>query len=284
MPASVNPFEILGGLILSAVVAVAGYRRAALSKSGVAGALITGTILCGLGGWEWGMLLIAFFISSSALSHYRESDKENLAEKFAKGHQRDMGQALANAGVASALAIVGLFWNHPLLYIACAGSMAAVNADTWATELGVLSRRPPRLITTGQPVDVGTSGGVTALGMVASIGGAGLIGLFGGAGGLVVEMGLAGASLVLLSAVVGGLIGALCDSVLGATIQAIYWCDICEKETEQRTHRCGTPTRRVRGLPWLNNDLVNFLASLIGAASAMAAGSGIAALFGINLG
>ena len=267
--------ELIGGLLLSAVIAWVGYRREALDGSGVVGALISGTAIFGLGGWEWGLLLIAFFVSSSVLSHYRAEEKVALAEKFAKGYRRDLGQALANAGVSMGLAAAYVFWPHPLLYVACAGAMAAVNADTWATEIGVLSRRLPRLITNGRPVEVGTSGGVTALGLVVSAAGAVFIGLLGAAAALIAGAQPPLAVAVLLGATLGGLAGSVLDSVLGATIQAIYRCDRCRKETERRVHRCGTATRQVRGLTWLGNDAVNFAASLVGAAVAAASGAGV---------
>jgi uncharacterized membrane protein len=61
-------------------------------------------------------------------------------------------------------------------------------------------------------------------------------------------------------------VGSFFDSFLGATVQAIYFCPHCEKETEKHPlHTCGTPTRRVRGLRWLNNDLVNTFCALAGA-------------------
>ena len=160
-------------------------------------------------------------------------------------------------------------------FFACAGAMAAVNADTWATELGVLSPRPPRLITTGRPVEVGTSGGVTALGTAASLGGALIIGLCGGLSLLILGQGWASGTVLLLAATAGGLAGSAFDSLLGATVQAIYWCDTCEKETERRVHRCGTQTRLVRGWHWLGNDLVNFIASAVGALVAAGAGWGL---------
>lgn len=279
-----DPVEVLAGLLLSAAVAAVGYRRESLSRSGVVGALITGTALFGLGGWDWGLLLLTFFISSSLLSHYRARDKMELAEKFAKGQRRDLGQALANAGVAVVLVIVRLFYDHPLLYVGCAGTMAAVNADTWATELGVLSRRPPRLITTGRPVEVGASGGITLLGTGAGLAGAGLIGIVGAAAASVAGEGAAVSLTVLLGALLAGLAGSLIDSLLGATLQAIYWCDRCQKETERRVHRCGAETRRVRGLAWLGNDWVNFLASGVGAGVAMGLGRLILGKLGIFLG
>ncbi len=282
MPGSVNIFEILGGFTLSLAIGLIGYRRGALKTSGVVGAVVTGTFIFGLGGWEWGSLLIAFFISSSALSFYRARDKEALAEKFAKGHRRDIGQALANGGVAAALAVlsqllplVGGGWEG-VGFAACAGAMAGVNADTWATELGVLSPHPPRLITTGKQVEVGASGGVTWLGTAASLSGAAFIGLLSGLGALILGQGWAAAGALLLAATVGGVAGSLFDSLLGATVQAIYWCDACQKETERKVHRCGTHTHRLRGWPWLGNDLVNLIASAVGAL--VAAGVGWALL------
>lgn len=264
-----NPIELLGGVVLSAAIAVVAYRQAALTAGGALGAVLTGSVVFGLGGWEWGMLLVAFFVSSSLLSRYRAADKAGLAEKFAKGSRRDLGQALANAGVAAAAAIAHLFVDHPLLYVATAGAFATVNADTWATELGVLSRKPPRLITTGRVVEVGASGGITPLGAAVSLAGAVFIASLAGAGALVGRTG-AGAAKVAASATVGGFVGSLVDSLLGATLQAVYYCPSCGKETEQRIHRCGTAADRIRGWTWLNNDWVNFLSSAAGALIAVA--------------
>jgi uncharacterized protein (TIGR00297 family) len=280
MPGSINPWELFGGLLFSLAIGLAGYKRGALTVSGVVGAIVTGTLIFGLGGWEWGLLLIAFFISSSALSFYRSADKESLAEKFAKGHRRDLGQALANGGVAALLAVLSrvlspMVPEERIWYAACVGAMAAVNADTWATELGVLSSRPPRLITTGRPVEVGTSGGVTWLGTAASLGGAALLGGLGGLSALILSHGWAVAGALLVAAIAGGMAGSLFDSLLGATVQAIYWCEACQKETERKVHRCGAQTRQLRGWPWLGNDLVNFFASAVGALVAAGFGRGL---------
>ncbi len=272
---SINPLQVLGGLLLSALVVWLGYRRASLSGSGAVGALVMGTLVFGLGGWTWGALLIGFFVSSSALSHYRDREKEHLAEKFAKGGRRDLGQVLANGGWGMVLALL-----HPFLpaygaflFAAYAGAMAAVNADTWATELGVLSRAAPRLITTGRPVPVGTSGGVSELGSLAALAGALVIAVLAVIGQGIHD-GFAGSGSLLtlvwlwLAAVMGGLAGAFLDSLLGATVQGIYYCDACQKETERRGHRCGQETRRVRGWSWLDNDGVNFICSVAGSVTA----------------
>jgi uncharacterized protein (TIGR00297 family) len=258
------------GVVLSGLIAFAAYWRGSLSRSGVAGALLVGTAIFGFGGLVWGALLVIFFVLSSLLSHYKETAKADLAEKFDKGHRRDLGQTLANGGAGALLALAYRLHPDPAWLAAFVGAMATVNADTWATELGVLSRRPPRLITTWQAVERGTSGGVSGLGTLATLagaltiglaalGGLALDGLFGGPG-----LALAGWAL-LPAALLGGLAGSLFDSLLGATVQAIYYSARRHKETEKRIDPDGTPNTRLRGWRWLNNDGVNFVSSLAGA-------------------
>ncbi len=262
--------RIAAGLVISALIAWLAYRRGSLTQSGVAGAILTGTIIFGFGGWDWGLLLIAFFVSSSLLTRFKETAKLQVADQFAKGGPRDVWQALANGGLAALIAIAYRLTGaiHVPLLFAFVGAIAEANADTWATELGVLSAEQPRLITTGKPVAPGTSGGVTWDGDRAALLGAALIGglaaLFRWVGGM--PWGLA----VLLFPVgaLAGVAGSLVDSLLGATVQGIFYCDTCGKETERELHRCGNRTRLVRGWRVLNNDWVNWIGTLSGAAVA----------------
>jgi uncharacterized protein (TIGR00297 family) len=271
--------QLAVGFFLSAGIGLAAYRAGSLSCGGVLGAILTGTAIFGFGGWVWGVLLVAFFVSSSVLSRWREAQKASAAERFAKGGQRDLGQALANGGAGGLIALAYAVRPDSLLFAAFVGAMAAVTADTWATEVGILNRQPPRLITTGRPVAAGTSGGVTLLGLMASLGGAAFIG--------VLAWLLAGSDFRIQSpeprllylppiATVAGLSASLFDSFLGATVQAMYFCDTCRQETERRVHRCGSATRRTRGWRWLDNDGVNFVSSVVGGLVAvlLAAGSG----------
>jgi uncharacterized protein (TIGR00297 family) len=261
--------QLLLGLVLSALLGGLGYWRRSLTISGVVGAILVGTLIFGFGGWIWGLLLITFFVSSSLLSNYRRSEKAQVSAVFAKGSRRDLGQALANGGLGAVLAVAFARYPEPLLFAAFVGVMSTVNADTWATELGILSRIPPRLITTSQQVAPGTSGGVTRLGIWASIAGALLIGAVA-TGLLQIDSLLRGAGWSLeaasfpLLAVVGGFAGSLFDSLLGATVQGVYYCGHCKKETERPVHHCGEPALQVRGWAWLNNDLVNLAASMVG--------------------
>lgn len=277
------------GLVLSLGIGLVAYRRNSLSRGGVAGAVITGTAIFGLGGFVPGLLLVAFFASSTLLSHYRARAKEKFSEKFQKGSRRDLGQALANGGWAALIAAgmgaaQSLGWDariQTLLFAAFLGALGTVTADTWATEIGVLSKSLPRMVTTGHVVPAGTSGGITLLGTVTSFCGGAFIGLVA-VSGLAAQAFVTGnlgwsgewnfvsvavavsAVVVALVAAFSGLLGSLFDSLLGATVQGIYFCEYDETQTEKKIHHCGRATRLVRGWAWLDNDLVNFAASVFG--------------------
>lgn len=260
----IEPVRLALGFGLSALIGGLGYWRHSLTLSGWLGAIVVGTASIAFGGWTWGLLVVVFFISSSALSHWRKAAKERIAaDKFSKSEQRDWAQTMANGGAVAGLALLYAVWPQPWLFAAALGVLATVTADTWATELGTLSRSAPRLITTGRPVVAGTSGGVTLLGLAATAAGALTIGLAALLFTALVDG--AAAPWAVLAALGGGVAGSLSDSLLGATVQAIRYCPHCATETEQTLHRCGTPTQPSRGWRWLDNDWVNFGSSLAGA-------------------
>jgi uncharacterized protein (TIGR00297 family) len=259
--------QLLAGFIIAALIALLAHRLRSLSSSGALAAVLVGTIVFGLGGWRWAALLLTFFISSSLLTRTFRRRKAGLSEKFAKGGERDAGQVFGNGGLASLLTLLyALFPDASWTWPAFAASLAAVNADTWATELGVLSRTQPRLITDlRRRVEQGTSGGISPTGTLAALAGAGLVGL------LAAALDGQGASCQTgLVVTLAGLLGSLADSWLGATLQAMYHCPVCKKETERHPrHLCGAETAQVRGWAWLNNDRVNLAAAAGGAAIAL---------------
>jgi uncharacterized protein (TIGR00297 family) len=246
------------------------WRAGALSVSGALAAAISGGLIFGLGGLSWAAVLLTFFISSSALSRLLLKRKAEANEKFSKGSHRDWGQVLANGGLGTLLVVAHNLWpENPWPWIAYCGAMAAVNADTWATELGVLSSHEPRLITNAMIVERGTSGGISLAGSLAALGGAATIGLLAACFPGETAASSGSTLPIILTVVLGGVSGSFFDSLLGATVQAIYTCPQCQKETERHPiHSCGTATHLKRGWSWLNNDWVNFFCSVAGAITA----------------
>lgn len=245
--------QLFLGFLLAITIAFLSYKAHSLNRSGAIAAAFTGTIIFGVGGWQWAILLLTFFISSSALSRAFKKRKQGLDEKFSKGHERDAGQVLANGGIATVFAALHYFYPESSLpWLGFAASLAAVNADTWATELGVLNPNPPRMITNlNKVVEKGTSGGISLVGALASLTGSTLIAFLASL--------LTDNWSLLPFVTIAGLAGSFFDSFLGGTVQAMYYCPTDKKETEKHPlHTCGTQTVHIRGWNWLNNDWVNF--------------------------
>ena len=196
-----------------------------LTRSGAVAAFVVGTVVFGFGGWRAGLLLVTFFATSSALTRWHAERKRHPEHRGG----RTAGQVIANGLVAAILAV--WFGIAPSLEVitAFAGAIAAATADTWATEVGLLSPSPPRLITTWRRVQAGTSGGVTLLGTAVGAAGASLIARLG-------QLVFGTSHDVVWIAAMGAM---LIDSLLGATLEG-----------------------RVR---WLNNDAVNLAATAAGA-------------------
>lgn len=254
--------QLLIGFIPAIIVASLAFRAHSLNKSGAIAATFTGTIIFGIGGWQWAILLLTFFITSSVLSRAFKNQKQGLSEKFSKGHERDAGQVFGNGGIATFFAALHFFFPNEIWpWLGFAAALAAVNADTWATELGVLNPHPPRMITNlSRVVEKGTSGGISLIGTLAALAGSALIGILAS---LLNPM--AGSVSIFFIVTVSGLAGSLFDSFLGATIQAMYFCPKDNKETEKHPlHTCGTPTTLLRGWSWLDNDWVNFACGAFG--------------------
>ena len=246
--------RLLAAAVLGGGVAAVAYWRRALTIDGAMAATVVGGLVFVRGGLSAAASLLAFFGSSSALSRLGQSRKAAGPLAQAKGARRDAWQVLANGGVATACIAIGK-------RAAFVGSLAAAGADTWATELGMLAGRQPRLITTLRPVAAGTSGGITPEGLAASLGGALVVGLAWWLAG--------GRGAGVRVALVAGASGSLVDSVLGATLQALYRCQACGAATEEPRHtRCAQPAGLVRGHVWITNDTVNAVATLTGAAVA----------------
>lgn len=268
--------ELLVGLGLGLVLGWLGYWRGAFSAGGFVGVVLISSFTFGAAGWVWGMLPSILFLSWILWSRYGAARKAQLTDRFSQSPRRGLLQVVASTGWAAALAL--LHRAAPAarsVFVAYVGALATLCADTWASELGVLSRQPPRLVTTGRRVPAGTPGAISALGCVAALGGAWLIGLVG----LLLAVlsawlkNLPWDRILLwlpLAGAAGGMVGCLVDSFLGAAAQGLYYCEQCQRETEVRLHSCGQMARQVRGWSWLTNEGINLVSSVVGAAVAAA--------------
>jgi len=226
--------------------------------------VIVGTVIFGLGGFVFAIPLLFFFISSSIFSNLKTPGKVKSLAGADKTGTRDFFQVMANGGVASALVLVYFISGDIIWFFPYLASMCEASADTWATELGTLYPDSPVSMTSLKRVDPGQSGGISMLGTIAAIGGAMITMLVATSGGFITEKLFLFDMRIWLIAACYGLAGSFLDSVLGASLQAQYRCNRCNRWTERR-HHCGNPAILVRGVRFVNNDFVNFAGTIFAA-------------------
>ncbi|RMH17738.1 MAG: DUF92 domain-containing protein [Acidobacteria bacterium] len=223
------------GLAFNLVLAAAALGSRALSASGAVAGVVVGTAIYAGAGWRGYLLLVAFVVLGSAATRAGYARKRAAGLSQEHGGRRRARHALANgavAALAATFAVVTPYRESCLL--ALAGALATALGDTLSSELGQLWGRRPVLLTTFRRAPPGTDGAISAAGTLAGLAGALAIAALGAAAGLYPA---AGAALV----VVAGFAGTTADSLLGATLER-------------------------RGL--LDNEAVNFLATLAGALTA----------------
>lgn len=250
-------FFVVLAFALAAVLVNAIDARGFLASAMVGFAVMYG------GGFSWFVIVAVFFTLGVAFTLYKYGYKRRLGSAQGKGGARNWPHILANGGLASIAAVWSLASPDPAPAVIFLGAISTSAADTVATELGLLSHSQPKLITDpSKTVPPGTSGGVTPLGFVGSVFASLVIGIMALLLGV-----LSSPYFILPICVVGGVFGAVFDSLLGATIQRKGYCVVCLKPTEALRH-CGEKTNHTRGKRYIENNLVNVLATVAGAAAA----------------
>jgi uncharacterized protein (TIGR00297 family) len=260
--------EALTALGASGLLSFGAWKRGSLSTSGGFAATGVGfTVWAGLG-WVGFVALCGFFLTSTLLGRVGKTRKHPIELDYEKGGRRDLWQVLANGGVAAGLGSVlvlggqaGAFprsfgsATDEALALAALASLASANADTWATELGVLWPTPPRSLWTLARVPAGTSGAVSPGGLLAALAGAFVVAAIA-----TLLRSPASPDAVIIYVTAAGFFGALLDSALGG-LQRQFLCTTCGKTVEAKWHCDANTTRSSPRFAVLNNDGVNVLAN-----------------------
>lgn len=182
------------------------------------------------------------------------------SRKRRRGEPRKLRQVLANSVPALFCALGYAASGDGWLLVVAAGALAASTADTWASEVGVHSKNPPVNILTREPLQRGLSGGVSPLGLAATLVGAVssalLATLLFRAFSFAVPTGPDAFALIAAC----GVAGSLLDSVLGARLQAKYRDPEAGRIVEKPPVASGAAL--VSGHAWVTNDAVNFMSGV----------------------
>ncbi len=244
------------GFLLAFAVSYSAYRLKLTTAGGSMSVFLLAAVIFGFGGWQWTVPILTFFVLSSFLSKISRR-VHGRVDTGGKGDVRDGIQVMANGGIAAMIIIINQLFPSELLYAVYVSSVAAVCADTWGTEIGMMINSSTVDILTLRKVVPGLSGGIS------------LPGIFGG---------ILGAFIIAVSSLSwihfndlyfiifisgAGLLGSITDSVLGSSVQAKYKCSRCGAVTEGNLH-CGEKAEHIKGIEWIGNDLINAAASLSG--------------------
>ena len=220
------------------------YKRKHLSLDGFLSSTLMAGLILGFGGLKYVLPIAIFFILSTLLS---KVGMKNLRESKSGRNAR---QVFANGGVGLVLCIFNHFYQMELIYIMFLASIAAANSDTWATEIGKLSRKRPKDIISGRSLNVGESGGITFIGLLGSMSGSFVIAAVG------YFLDINTSYLIILF--ISGFLGSIFDSILGSTLQSRFILIDGKTIKEEKE----TDSYHYSGLVSINNNSVNFLCTL----------------------
>jgi uncharacterized protein (TIGR00297 family) len=230
-----------------------------LTLWGSSAAFLTGALTFYSFQWQGLVILAMFFLTSSLLTKWKREVKQDYnSETLEDKKGRTAGQVFANGGASILAAIGAVFMPDPVWLIMFTGALATATADTWASEIGILSKTKPFHLKEWRKVEAGLSGAVTRLGTIAAVLGAAAIGIS--------YYFLYDTSTLMASGIIifAGFFGNIADTLFGAWFEQKFFCQICKTETESKWH-CKMKTVRIFGLPWVTNNLVNFSSTIIGA-------------------
>lgn len=172
-----------------------------LDKGGIFLAFAMGVVITLYGGPEYLALILFFFVIGIIVTRYEYTAKKEMG---IYEHERGWENVLSNGLVPTIAAFLSMYIG-PMPYIA---AVAAVTSDTFGSELGVLEKGKPISLETLKAAKPGTSGAISVMGSVASLGGATAIGA-----AAIVLFGIT--PTVALAIGVIGFIGSFVDSIFG---------------------------------------------------------------------
>ena len=229
--------NVVIGFVLAALIAAVAYARQSLSRSGAITAIIIGTIIYASGGVFMMSVLLTFFVSSNVIGRLFKIKKEP-AKRTAK-------QVVANGLVATLMATIFYITQDELFLLLFVISIGLATADTWSSELGVLSKTPPVSLVTFKPTKYGVSGSVTWIGLFASFVGTVLISSF---------------VMFNIWVMIFGFLGSILDSLLGHF--QVRYLDSTSGEVIEDQEK-NSSDKYHSGIRYLTNDGVNFISNAV---------------------
>jgi uncharacterized protein (TIGR00297 family) len=205
----------LAPVLVTPLIIIFVTNKRALTRSGLALALVMDiAVSIALGNYGF-VLLVSFFVLSVAVDKVKKFNKQpdHITKK---GDCRDVIQVFANGIVPMVLAILYVFTHHGAFIIAYVAALSEAFADTAASGFGIFSKKTYDLFK-ARSIERGLSGGMSVIGTSAALVGSLFIPL------IALAMGLVDWRIALIAAACA-FAGVIFDSLLGSLLQIKYKC------------------------------------------------------------
>lgn len=202
-----------------------------------------------------GIFGISILLSEYFFIFFVSKLKNRFLKTKKKEGTRTVLQVLINGGLGTLFIILYGIFKIDYLLIVSIVSLSGCFIDSISSDVGVLSKNEPYDFIKRKRVQKGISGGVSFLGIISS-----LISSFIIAFATFKYLGLTYGYLFLITGLI--FMQTIIDTILGSSVQAKYKCMKCKKLTEKSVH-CDKKTRLIDGVSWINNNMVNFISSVI---------------------
>lgn len=235
-------------LILCVFILFVAEKRKSITADGSVGAMGVAISLYTLGSPALGYSLLGFFVLGTLVSKLSNSTKLEGESRQLHTGARNWVQVLSNSLPAVILMWASLFSpsTKPIFLLIAFGVFSCAAADTFSSEIGMLSKGKVYNILTFKEVNNGVSGGVSLLGLGAGLVGSFLLSLFAFSHYSIKEV------LILT---LFGFISSLLDSILGSLVQAQYKNEIGNYQDKPVRHN----QKVDKGINWMSNNMVNLL-------------------------
>lgn len=242
------------GAAVSAIVSYFTIKKKALTPAAALESCLMMLIASVFGGYGVLFALVFSFLLVSIAGKLTKDRRLQRTRGLHKKHgTRDAVQVLVNGLFASIAAILYHITSDTLCIALYFAAVTESLADSVASDIGVLSKKPPIDICRFVRVQPGISGGVSLLGTLSAF----LCGIIM-CGAFIIFYGFELRYFIIIT--LCPLLGMLIDSVLGSLLQVKYRCEVCGNITEKAEH-CGVDTKRIQGLAFIDNDMVNLIAN-----------------------
>ena len=234
-----NTIWITAVILAMALASILLYRSGVLTRNGSIAAHLLGVYIFGLLGPEWGIPVAFFFITSVIFTRINGLVNRN----WHGTGRRNIWQVTANIIVGVVFSILYLMSAQTIFIYLYISVVAAVTADTWASEVGPVFHRKCFSLSGWRTAAAGVSGGISFAGTLAAIAGSLLVTMLAWAGFF---PGMDLRAILILA--LAGFLASFIDSALGAFLEprlnALTWF------------------RKRKGSESISpNDVVNLLAS-----------------------